>query len=197
MDPTQIEMPMPILSPRLQLRPRQVGEGKILAKAIAESREQLKGWMPFALEEPCEEKTEEYCRRSAEDFKNRTNFTLSIYDRAGKVFVGSTGLHQPNWRVPSFHIGYWIHSDHAGQGLVTEAVNALSRYAFAVLKANRLEIRCDSENLRSLAVMNRLGFQREGLLRNEDVAVDGRGLRHTIVTARYDVFGLPPLDVSW
>lgn len=196
MNPILMNLPMPILTPRLQIRPRQVGEGSVIAKAVRESIGTLKPWMPFAQSEPTDEKMEEHCRKSFAEFVARTNFTLSIYDRQGSSFIGSTGLHKPNWDVPAFHLGYWIHKDFEGKGFIQESTNALTRYAFEVLRARRLEIRCDSRNLRSLAVMKKLGFNQEGVLRNDDVGADG-SIRDTIVTARYDLSDLPPLQVSW
>jgi RimJ/RimL family protein N-acetyltransferase len=196
MKPLLMDLPMPIYTPRLQIRPRQIGEGPVIAKAVRESLDRLKPWMPFAQSPPVDEQMEEHCRNSLAQFMARTNFTLSIYDRAGKTFIGSTGFHLPNWEIPSFHIGYWIHKDFEGQGLIKESTNALTRYAFEVFRARRLEIRCDSRNSRSLSVMKSLGYQQEGILRNEALGPDG-SIRDTIVTARYDLTELPPLDVSW
>jgi RimJ/RimL family protein N-acetyltransferase len=139
---------------------------------------------------------EEHCRKSLSEFVSRTNFTLSIYDRDGKTFIGSTGLHRPNWSLPSFHLGYWIHKDFEGKGFISESTNAVTRYAFNVLRARRVEIRCDGRNQRSLAVMKKLGFTEEGILRNNDIGADG-SIRDTIITARLDTNGLPPLQVSW
>lgn len=195
-NPILLDLPMPILTPRLQIRPRQLGEGKVIAKAINESLEHLKPWMPFAQQPADETNSEIYCRRCLSDFIARKDFVLSIYDREGTRFIGSTGFHRPNWNVPSLHIGYWIHKDFEGQGFITETVHALTRYAFQVFKVNRLEIRCDSRNTRSLAVMKKLGFKEEALLKNEDRAEDDT-LRDTLVTARYDLLGLPELEVSW
>lgn len=137
-----------------------------------------------------------HCRKAAASFILRTDLTLSIYDREGQNFIGSTGLHCPRWNVPAFHIGYWIHKDFEGKGFISESTNALTRYAFEVLKARRVEIFCDSRNSRSLSVMKKLGFVEEGVLRNDDIAADGT-LRDTIVTARIGPENLPTLDVSW
>lgn len=104
--PILLDLPMPITTPRLLIRPRQVGEARVLHKAIEESREFLRPWMPFAQNPQTEEQTEEHCRKALAEFMMRTNFTLSMYDRSGKTFIGSTGFHRPNWDVPSFHIGY-------------------------------------------------------------------------------------------
>lgn len=165
-------------------------------KAICESLEHLKPWMPFAQRAPTLEESEEHCRRAFAQFILRENMTLSIYSKDGKTFLGSTGLHMPKWEIPAFSMGYWIGAKFEGRGLVSESTNALTRYAFQALKAKRLEIRCDSKNTRSLAVMKRLGFVEEGVFRNEALSESGT-LRDTIVTARYSAEGLPGLSVSW
>jgi RimJ/RimL family protein N-acetyltransferase len=59
-------------------------------------------------------------------------------------------------------------------------VRLLADYAFETLKANRLEIRCDELNVRSAAIPQRLGFVREGCLRNNATAPDGK-LRNMLV----------------
>lgn len=194
--PVLLDVPMPVLTPRLQIRPRFVGEGPVLTEAVRESLESLRPWMPFAQVEPQIENFEEHCRRALANFILRADFSLSIYDRSGGQFIGSTGLHRINWDARSFEIGYWVRASCEGKGFVSEAANALTRYAFQVFNANRVEIRCDSRNLRSLAVMKRLGFIEEGHFKNDDMGVDGKP-RDTLITARTNMDGLPALEVSW
>jgi len=66
---------------------------------------------------------------------------------------------------------------------VTEAVNALAEYAFQQIKAVRVELITDEENVSSRRVAERSGFVLEGVLRNERRAPDGT-LRNTCVYAR-------------
>jgi len=66
---------------------------------------------------------------------------------------------------------------------VTEAVNALAEYAFQQIKAVRVELITDEENVSSRRVAERSGFVLEGVLRNERRAPD-RTLRNTCVYAR-------------
>jgi ribosomal-protein-serine acetyltransferase len=77
-NPILLNLPMPIFTPRLQIRPRQFGEGKICAQAINDSLEHLKPWMPFAQNPMNEIDSEIFCRKSLADFIARKDFTLSI-----------------------------------------------------------------------------------------------------------------------
>jgi ribosomal-protein-serine acetyltransferase len=65
-------------------------------------------------------------------------------------------------------IGYFIGSEFAGRGIVTSAVNAVLGYCFLSLNLNRIELLCASGNARSIRVAERLGFVREGLLRQDE-----------------------------
>ncbi|MET8576928.1 GNAT family protein [Streptomyces sp. NPDC005012] len=61
-------------------------------------------------------------------------------------------------------LGYGAFAHAAGRGLMTEALDALVRYAFAPpLNLHRLEINVQPDNARSIALARRAGFAREGL----------------------------------
>jgi ribosomal-protein-alanine N-acetyltransferase len=62
-------------------------------------------------------------------------------------------------------VGYDLCPDYWGQGLMPEALRALLRYGFQEMELNRVEATTHTENLRSQRVLEKLGFQREGLLR--------------------------------
>lgn len=190
------ELPLPILTPRLLLRDPRPGDGAEQNAAVLESFAELTPWMAWARTPPTLDDSEDYVRRCAASWLLRSELPLLGLDRATGALALSTGLHRIDWDVPSFEIGYWVRTAFAGRGLVTEAVNALTRYAFAALGAARVEIRCDPDNARSVAVMDRLGFTREGILRRETRTPDGR-LRDTLVTSRLDPDGLPDLAASW
>lgn len=67
---------------------------------------------------------------------------------------------------------------------MTEAVQGITAFAFEELKARRVEIRCDPQNVKSRAIPERLGFVLEGILRNDLLSVDGKELRDTCVFAK-------------
>lgn len=75
----------------------------------------------------------------------------------------------------STRIGYWLDEAHQGRGIVTAAVRLLADHALTVWQLNRVEIHAATENRRSRAIPDRLGFREEGTLRHAQL-VDGRYL---------------------
>ncbi|MGZ6309562.1 MAG: GNAT family N-acetyltransferase [Bdellovibrionota bacterium] len=188
---------MPIKTDRLLLKPRREGEGKAIADAVEESLNELSPWMPAPKNYPNQEQAEIRVRRDMAEYLLRTSCTLSIYSPDGKTFLGTTGFHRINWDIGCFEIGYWIRTSFAGKGLVTEAVNAQTQYLFKVLDARRVEIRCDVRNLASQAIMKKLGFGVEAVLRRDEVDESGTP-RDTAIAARFDTEGLPEIPgLSW
>ncbi len=171
---------MPIETKRLLLKPPEPGSGKACNEAIIESFAELHAWMPWAKNPPTLIETEEFARQAAGKWILREDLTLWIFEKATGEFLGGTGFHRMNWQIPRFEIGYWLRTSKTGQGYITEAVEALTKYAFKILKAKRIEIRCDDTNLKSRAIPERLGYQLDGILKMEALAADG-SVRNTCV----------------
>jgi ribosomal-protein-serine acetyltransferase len=62
-------------------------------------------------------------------------------------------------------IGYWIDADHSGKGILTNTAREFIDDGFKKYGFNRIELRAGTENTRSCAVAERLGFTYEGVLR--------------------------------
>jgi RimJ/RimL family protein N-acetyltransferase len=186
-DPLLIDVPERLLTPRLVLRCPRPGDGPALNEAVSVSLDELRPWMPWAQAAPTLDESEAIVRGAQARFMQRVDLVYTIWEHDGqgveRRLVGGTGLHRMDWNVPRFEIGYWRRSGEQGRGLVTEAVGALSRMAFDVLMAQRVEIRMDDANAASRKVAERAGFTLEGVLRRDTVAVDGR-VRDTRVYSR-------------
>ncbi|HVF87449.1 MAG TPA: GNAT family protein, partial [Pyrinomonadaceae bacterium] len=78
-----------------------------------------------------------------------------------------------DWTNRVAEMGYSLGAEHQGRGIVTACMRVLIHYTFDELKLNRVELRCAAENLKSRAVAERLGFTREGELR-ESWLIHGR-----------------------
>ncbi|MCB9963669.1 MAG: GNAT family N-acetyltransferase [Rhodospirillales bacterium] len=197
-DPVLVDAPMPIITPRLILRPPQRGDGYILSDAKRVSWAELQQWMPWAQGDIAAlsvEQEEILCRRKQADYLLREDIMLFAFERETNTLVASSGLHRMDWKTRIFEIGYWVRSDATGQGYATEITHALLRYAFNQLAANRVTICHDNENGASRRVIEKLGFVKEGEAPLDGV-LHGR-FRGTSYYARYDLSGLPPLDVRW
>jgi ribosomal-protein-serine acetyltransferase len=65
-------------------------------------------------------------------------------------------------------LSYFLGAEYQGRGIVTKAARAVLAYAFGPLGLNRVELRCDTRNEASMRVAERLGFIREGELREAE-----------------------------
>lgn len=188
MNPLLLDIPEEIESERLLLRVPRAGDGALVNASVRESFEQLKRWMPWAQEIPTVEDSEEFARRGRIKFMAREELPLLIFLRETSTHIGNMGLHDIDWKVPAFEIGYWLHSAHNGKGYMTEAVGAITGFAFKTLNAARVQIRMDDQNQRSYRVAERAGFQLECVRRCDarDVAGALRDTRVYVKTASPD-----------
>jgi len=167
MKPILIDFPESFESKRLTIRAPLPGDGTELNTAVRETFDDLKIHMPWAKEIPTVEESEARVRRARCDFLSREDLWLLLFLKGRNTLVGSSGLHRINWDVPKFEIGYWCRKNFQRQGYITESTEAITKFAFEVLGAKRVEVRCDPQNVRSRRIPERLGFQLEGTLRNE------------------------------
>ncbi|MEI5907112.1 GNAT family N-acetyltransferase [Bacillus spongiae] len=182
MNPILLDFPDKIESNRLYIRPCLPGDGPIVHDAIIHSAPELKKWLPFAKKEQPLEEVEENIRKSYSAFISREDIRLHIFRKSDDNFIGSTGFHRCDWEIPKVEIGYWIDTRYSGKGYMAEAVHRLTLFALDFFKANRIEIRCDDQNLASRRIPERLGYHLEGILRNDSVSVDDNNLlRNTCV----------------
>lgn len=96
-----------------------------------------------------------------------TRFRLGVVLKETGELVGTLGYHNVSRRDLSAEIGYDLSKAHWGKGIMTEAVKAVIRYGFEQMNLNRIEATVDSENSRSIKLLEGLGFRREGLLREK------------------------------
>ena len=133
---------------------------------VKRNREHLREFMHWM--------TTDYSIESAREFINNANeaiaqckaLSLGIFRK--DTLIGGIGFVLFDWKSRKTEIGYWIDKAEEGRGIITRSTVALIEYAFDKLKLNRVEIRCSAENRRSAAIPERLGFVREGRLRQAE-----------------------------
>ena len=122
---------------------------------------------------------EAYLRQIDENFLRRQLFQWGIAHQATGSIVGTCTLLHVNLVHRRGEIGFALGRPHWGQGLARDAVAALMAFAFEHLDLHRLEADVDPHNARSLQLLEGLGFQREGYLR-ERYHLNG-GLQDTVL----------------
>lgn len=175
-------IPYSLRTPRLILRCWRPEEALLLRAAVVASISELRQWMDWAIHEPRElPAIEEHLVRSRDEFLGGRDWTYGIFDPGDGRVLGSTGVH-PRRGPGALEIGYWMRTDVTGRGLGTEAAAALTRVAVEAHGVQRVEIRCDPNNVRSAAIPRRLGYRHETTLPNDTLTPDGRP-RDTMVWA--------------
>jgi len=176
-------LPEQIETERLMIRTARPGDGAVFNAAIDASLEHLAPWLGWVTPPPTAEQSEESCRHAYERFLRNEDLMALVFRKECGSLVGGTGLHDADWVVRKFEIGYWGHVASGRQGYITEAVRALTDHALEKLGANRVFLTTDDRNTGSWRVAERAGFTLEGILRNERHNPAG-GLRDTRIYAR-------------
>ncbi len=92
-------------------------------------------------------------------------YVLAITRKSDDKMIGTCTLHQIHAQNRRAEVGYALARAYWGQGYMNEAMHALVDYAFVAMKLHRLEADIDPRNEASAKSLERLGFSREGYLR--------------------------------
>lgn len=176
--PNAMHLPEQIETERLIIRVAKPGDGAAFNKAIVDSLDDLKPWLAWVSPTPTAEESEEVCRKAYGRYLLNEDLMVILFHKESGDVVGGSGLHSVDWQLRHFEIGYWGASRFAKQGLMTEGVQALARYAFDHLNASRVFLTTDERNRASWRLAERAGFTLEGTLRNERYDMQGN-LRNT------------------
>ncbi len=151
---------------RLLIRSPHLDDAPLIFEAASESMAELLPWMAWAHGSiPAQGYTfddaKEFARSSYANWIRREELPLRVFLKNSGTFIAGTGCHQIDWEIPKFEIGYWLRTSYTGQGYVTEAVNGITQFLRDHLDARRIEIRCDTLNVKSRAVAERAGYMLE------------------------------------
>lgn len=115
---------------------------------------------------------ERFIARCQQMAQEGSGVRLAIERTTDGLFIGWCVLAKWDPTYRSAMIGYCLADKAWGQGFATEAAGALLQWAFATLDLNRVQSGADTRNTASERVLEKLGFVREGTLR-EDCIVNG------------------------
>jgi RimJ/RimL family protein N-acetyltransferase len=151
-----IRLPEHIEGDGLVLRRWRVEDAELLDRAVTESAEHLRPWMPWIAHEPLTiGERRDLIAGWERDWERGGDVVLAIL--RGEEVAGGTGLHRRRG-ADALEIGYWLHPAFTGRGLATATARLLTGAAFGVPGIERVEIWHELDNVRSEAVPRRLGF---------------------------------------
>ena len=164
-------MPGAVLeTPRLRLEAIEPRHADALWVATESSLPELRPWMPWTVGATLSE-TRSFAAGAAAEWRENRGWTFAILFDDDPV--GTVGLNRYLPLLQSANLGYWLRTDLAGRGLMTEAASAVVEFAFGQIELHRLEVQASPDNLPSRRVAQKLGFRREGLVRDGGRGADG------------------------
>lgn len=166
--------PMPLPTPtlqtsRLRLRPFEDTDAEALFALHSDARV-LRYWDAPPWSDPT--RAAGFIARCRQLADEGTGARLAIEHSADGTFIGWCSLTRWNPDYRSAALGYCLGEAAWGQGNATEAAHAVLAWGFDALDLNRVQAETDTRNAASARVLEKLGFVREGTLR-EDCVVNG------------------------
>lgn len=192
-----IDLPEVFETKRLKFEMPRAGFGEKLHEAIVDGYEDCVTWLGWNTQLPSVLEVEEECRKHHASFILRDDIRYIILNKETGKIVGRCAFpsYQAIWRVPQFGISYFIRGSERQKGYATEAVRFMVMLAFRKLRARKVEIYCDTENLASVKVALKLGFKLEYEKTGGWLMADG-SLAKLQTYAIFSEAGLPPLGVE-
>jgi ribosomal-protein-serine acetyltransferase len=156
-----------------EIRLLELRHAEELFSLVDQNRVHLRRWLPEWDVPKSLDECKAVIKAGLEQFANNLGLMTGIWCEG--QLAGVVGMGKIDWENRSSNLGYWVAETFQGRGLVSQACRALIHYAFTELKLKRLEIRCAANNPKSCAIPRRLGFRKEGILRQSQ-AFDDRYL---------------------
>jgi len=149
----------------------QVHDSVKLFQLVEENREHLREWLPWVDNITAPFQYEAIIPMWLQQFAENNGFYAGILFKG--ELVGSIAFQQIDWHNRFTSMGYYLIQKAEGHGIMTRSVQALLNYAFFHLGLNRVEIRCGEKNVKSRMIPERLGFVKEGKIRDGEL-LNGR-----------------------
>ncbi|MGO4728860.1 GNAT family N-acetyltransferase [Paenibacillus sp. 2KB_22] len=122
-----------------------------------------------------------YIQKQVEARKNDQAYNFGIFTNTDNMLVGTVSLfHVMRGPLQSAYIGYDLDQKSNGRGYTTEAVRLVVDHGFHKLKLHRIEAGAMTHNIASIRVLEKVGFQKEGIAR-QNVHINGKWEDHQIL----------------
>lgn len=152
------------VSQTIQLELLQDHHAGELFSLITANRSYLRKWLPWVDRMRTLAQFHEFVKESNKRVAN--GLELGCVIRETQQLAGRAGIYNIDRATNSATLGYWIAEPCQGRGIITGACKTLINYAFNVLNLGEIQIRCATNNVRSMAIAERLNFCRSGIIKN-------------------------------
>lgn len=146
-----------------RLRPFEVKDAELVREASADPIIPLMTTVPA---NGTDEEILDFIGRQHQRLVARSGYSFAIADASSDQALGQIGLWLKNSDQGRASIGYWIGTPHRNKGIVSAALDALSRWGLSLPEIHRLELYVEPWNEGSWRAAERCGYTREGLLRS-------------------------------
>jgi len=159
---------LPLRTDRLVLRPLRETDAEALFAIFSDARV-MRYWStpPWTSHQPAQDMIAADLAQTTRD-----HLRLGIELAESGLFLGTCSLFSINGTCRRAEVGYGLGSFAWGQGYMHEALRALLDFGFGELDLNRIEADIDPRNAASARTLERLGFTREGYLRERWIVGD-------------------------
>ncbi|WP_027965195.1 GNAT family N-acetyltransferase [Halalkalibacillus halophilus] len=165
------------LTDELSLRLIDLGDKQAVYDITRRDSSYLREWLPWVDYIKEVKDTEEFIHMCKKGYAESRSLNAVIVFK-GKV-VGVAGYNELDWQNKIAYIGYWLAEGYQGNGIMTKVAHGLTKYAFEGLGMNKVDIRAASENYKSRAIPERLGFTEEGMIRAGEMLY-GKAVDHVV-----------------
>ena len=142
------------------LEPRHAEE---LNALIERNFNHIKKWSAWLKDDRSIENSLAFIKRNLKKFAENEGFAVGIWYR--DEMAGQIEYNYLDWNNRKTELGFWLGEYFQGKGLVTKSCRVLIDYAFNELKLNRVEMHCGIKNKKSRKIPEKLGFRKEGVIR--------------------------------
>ena len=142
-----------------------------LFKLLECNREYLRRWHPWVDIMRSVSDVERAITAWQQQYANKRGFYSGIWFNGR--FCGMINHLNVDWANRATALSYWLDVAHQGQGIMTACCRAFVCHGFNTWKLNRITIECATQNTRSRAIPERLGFKLEGIVRGIEWLHDG------------------------
>lgn len=162
------------------MRPFRRRDADGLTEAVRASRQELNEWLPWAHLNYSKGDAANYIRDSIKSWREDRAYDFAVrpLDDPDR-HVGNISVWFISRSFKTGEIGYWVRTDETARGVATEIAARALGIAFDELKMHRVILRIAVGNRASERVAEKLGFFREGILR-EEIKVRGKWLDHSV-----------------